>query len=104
MEKLIIDSLEKWNFDDFNTRYNDIDIDMAGAMALDVGQANGRLYWRVGAAWKYVDATGGLSLPIEERTDPSGHEFQIGDEVKMIVDRINEDGSFHAEPIFAGRN
>ena len=27
MEKLIKDSLEKWNIDDFNSRYNDIEID-----------------------------------------------------------------------------
>jgi len=82
----------------------DIDIDMAGAMALDVGQANGRLYWRVGAAWHYVDATAGLSLPANERIDKTGHRFELGDTVKLVIDRINEDGSFHAEPIFAGRN
>ena len=81
---------------------NDIDIDMAGAMALDVGQTNGRLYWRIGDAWHYVDATAGLSLPANERVDKTGHKFELGDTVKLVIDRINEDGSFHAEPIFAG--
>ena len=76
----------------------DIDIPMAGACGLELSQANGRFYWRVGAAWKYVDATGGLSLLAEERIDPDQEEFQVGDQVKLIVDRINDDGSFHATP------
>ena len=77
---------------------SDIDIDMAGAMALDVGQSNGRLYWRIGAAWHYVDATAGLSMPKEERIDPSGNKFEMGDMVELRIDKINEDGSFHAMP------
>lgn len=77
---------------------NSVEIDRPGWLILDVGQANGRLYWRVGAAWHYVDATAGLSMPKEERIDPDGKEFNIGDEVRLLVDRINEDGSFHAMP------
>ncbi len=77
---------------------NDIEIDRAGWLILDVGQTNGRLYWRVGAAWHYVDATAGLSMPKEERIDPNGKEFNIGDKVELIVDKINGDGSFHAMP------
>lgn len=77
---------------------SDIDIDMAGALALELSQANGRLYWRVGDAWHYVDASAGLSMPVEERIDPDGKEFNIGDTVKLVVDRINNDGSFHAMP------
>ncbi len=77
---------------------SDIDINMDGAMALEVTQANGRLYWRANNGWHYVDATAGLSMPASERVDPKGKEFKIGSEVKLIVDRINEDGSFHAMP------
>lgn len=76
----------------------DIDIDCDGATALDVGQANGRLYWRANNGWHYVDATAGLSMPKEERIDPNGNEFNIGDTVKLVIDRINKDGSFHAMP------
>ena len=79
-----------------------VEIDRDGWLQLDVSQANGRLYWRANNAWHYVDATAGLSLPAEERIDPSGHKFEIGDEVKLIVDRINDDGSFHAIPHFRG--
>lgn len=78
------------------------EIDRDGWIALDVGQANGRLYWRANNAYHYVDATAGLSLPKEERVDPVGHKFELGDTVKLVIDRINEDGSFHALPYFAG--
>lgn len=83
---------------------SDIDIDMAGALALELSQGNGRLYWRVGAAWHYVDASAGLSMPKEERIDRHGHTFELGDEVRLVVDRINDDGSFHAMPEYAGRS
>jgi len=33
------------------------EIDIDGWVALDVSQANGRLYWRANNAWHYVDAT-----------------------------------------------
>ncbi len=74
------------------------EIDRDGWLALDVSQANGRLYWRANSAWHYVDATAGLSLPKEERIDPNGNEFHLGDEVRLIVDKMNDDGSFHAIP------
>lgn len=77
---------------------SDIDIDMDGAMALEVTQANGRLYWRANNGWHYVDATAGLSMPKEERIDPDGNKFELGDKVELVIDRINEDGSFHAMP------
>uniref|UniRef100_A0A6M3IGA3 Uncharacterized protein n=1 Tax=viral metagenome TaxID=1070528 RepID=A0A6M3IGA3_9ZZZZ len=79
-----------------------VEIDRAGWLILDVGQANGRLYWRTGAAWHYVDATAGLSLPKEERIDTNGHEFQLGETVSLVVDKINNDGSFHAMPVYGG--
>ncbi len=34
-----------------------VEIDRDGWLMLDVGQANGRLYWRANNAWHYVDAT-----------------------------------------------
>ncbi|KKN70390.1 hypothetical protein LCGC14_0430850 [marine sediment metagenome] len=77
---------------------SDIDLDMDGAMALEVTQANGRLYWRANNGWHYVDATAGLSMPKEERVDPDGNKFELGDKVALVIDRINEDGSFHAMP------
>jgi hypothetical protein len=77
-----------------------VEIDRDGWLQLDVGQANGRLYWRANNAWHYVDATAGISLPANERVDVNGHLFQIGDEVRFKVDRINDDGSFHALPIY----
>ncbi len=83
---------------------SDLDIDRDGAMALEVTQANGRLYWRANNGWHYVDATAGLSLPADERVDANGHEFQLGETVKLVIDRINDDGSFHAMPVFGGRN
>ena len=79
-----------------------VEVDRDGWILLDVGQANGRLYWRANNAWHYVDATAGISLPANERIDLQGHKFEVGDEVKFRVDRINEDGSFHALPVFAG--
>lgn len=78
-----------------------VEIDRDGWLELDVSQANGRLYWRANNAWHYVDATAGLSLPKEERVDRSGHRFEVGDKVELRVDRINDDGSFHAMPVFA---
>ena len=77
---------------------SDIDINMDGAMALEVTQANGRLYWRANNGWHYVDASAGLSMPKEERTDPNGNKFEMGDMVELRIDKINEDGSFHAMP------
>ncbi len=77
---------------------SDIDINMDGAMALEVTQANGRLYWRANNGWHYVDASAGLSLPKEERIDPDGNKFELGDTVELMIDRINDDGSFHAMP------
>jgi uncharacterized Zn ribbon protein len=53
---------------------------------------------RANNAWHYIDATGGLSMTAEERVDPNGNTLNVGDEVKLIVDRINEDGSLHALP------
>ena len=82
----------------------DVEIDRDGWLILDVGQANGRLYWRANNGWHYVDATAGISLPADERVDLNGHEFQIGDTVIFKVDRINEDGSFHALPYYGGNN
>jgi len=78
-----------------------VEIDRDGWLQLDVSQANGRLYWRANNAWHYVDATAGISMPKEERIDSSGHRFEIGDKVEFRVDRINDDGSFHAMPVFA---
>ncbi len=77
-----------------------VEIDRDGWLILDVSQANGRLYWRANNAWHYVDATGGVSLPAEELIDKNGHEFQVGDTVTFYVDRINDDGSFHAMPVY----
>lgn len=82
---------------------SDIDINLAGAMAINaIGDTDkGQIYWRgADGAWSYITKTGGLSMTKEERVDPQGHEFRIGDTVKLVVDKINEDGSFHAEPVF----
>jgi hypothetical protein len=80
------------------------EIDRDGWLMLDVGQTNGRLYWRANNAWHYVDATAGISLPANERVDKNGHEFQIGDTVQFYVDMVNNDGSFHALPYYGGSN
>ena len=80
-----------------------VQVDRDGWLILDVGQANGRLYWRANNAWHYVDATAGVSLPADERTDPYGHTFQVGDTVEFVVDRINADGSFHTYPVWSGK-
>ncbi len=79
---------------------SNVEIDRDGWVILDVSQANGRLYWRANNAWHYVDATAGISLPSDERVDRDGHEFQIGDTAKFVIDRINDDGSFHALPVY----
>lgn len=73
---------------------------VAGAICIDTTGAAERIYFR-GASWFYVAKTGGLSMTKEERIAPNGHEFQIGDTVKLIVDRIEPDGSFHALPYLA---
>lgn len=74
------------------------EIDRDGWLILDTSQANGRLYWRANNAWHYVDATAGVSLPADERIDPNGNQIEVGDEVKFICDRVNDDGSFHTIP------
>ena len=73
---------------------------VAGAICIDTTGAAERIYFR-GASWFYVAKTGGLSMTKEERIAPNGHEFQIGDTVKLIVDRIEPDGGFHALPYLA---
>ncbi len=75
-----------------------VEINKDGWLILDVSQANGRLYWRANNGWHYVDATAGISLPANERIDKNGHEFQIGETVSFKIDKINDDGSFHALP------
>lgn len=80
-----------------------VEIDRDGWLILDVGQANGRLYWRANNAWHHVDATAGLSMPADERVDKNGHRFELGDTVKLVVDVIHDDGTFHAMPEYGGR-
>ena len=75
---------------------------VAGAVALDLTGAAERIYFR-GAAWFYVAKTGGLSMTKEERIDPDGHRFELGDIVKLVVDKIMPDGSFHAIPYLASQ-
>ncbi len=70
---------------------------VAGCIGLDLTNAAERLYFR-GASWFYIAKTGGLSMTAEERVDPNGHQFELGDIVRLIVDRVNSDGSFHAIP------
>ena len=70
---------------------------IAGAIALDLTGSSERFYFR-GASWFYISKTGGLSMTKEERVDPTGHLFEVGDTVKLIVDKVNPDGSFHALP------
>lgn len=71
---------------------------IAGAISLDLTGAAERLYFRGASSWFYIAKTGGLSMTKEELIDPNGHEFQIGDKVELVVDKINKDGSFHALP------
>ena len=73
---------------------------VAGAICIDTTGAAERLYFR-GASWFYIAKTGGLSMTREERISPEGHQFEIGDTVELVVDRINSDGSFHALPHFS---
>lgn len=80
---------------------SDIDINLAGALAINaIGDTDkGQLYWRgADGSWSYITKTGGLSMTKEERIDPKGKEFNIGDTVELVVDKINDDGSFHAMP------
>lgn len=80
---------------------SDIDINLAGAIAFNaIGDTDkGQIYWRgADGAWSYITKTGGLSMTKEERIDPKGKEFNIGDKVELRIDKINEDGSFHALP------
>ena len=72
-----------------------------GAHGVDTTGAAERWYFRAGGAWRYISKTGGLSMTKEERIDPKGHEFKLGDEVKLIVDKIFPDGSFHAIPYYS---
>ncbi len=79
----------------------DTDIDMDGATAIDVETP--RLYFRAKTAWKFITVDGGLSLTAEERIDKNGHKFELGDEVRLVVDMIREDGTFHAMPEYGGQ-
>ena len=72
---------------------------IAGCIGLDLTGTTERLYFR-GASWFYIAKTGGLSMTKEERLDPNGHKFELGDMVRLVVDRINPDGSFHALPYY----
>lgn len=74
---------------------------VAGAIAIDTTGTAERLYFR-GASWFYIAKTGGLSMTAQERIDPTGHKFELGDVIQLIVDKINIDGSFHAVPYFPG--
>ncbi len=75
-----------------------------GCHGVDTTGAAERWYFRAGATWRYISKTGGLSMTKEERIDPTGHEFQIGDTVKLVVDKILPDGSFHALPYYVGES
>ncbi|KKM15177.1 hypothetical protein LCGC14_1698680 [marine sediment metagenome] len=80
---------------------SDVDINMDGAAAIDVETP--RLYFRAKTAWKFITVDGGLSLTAEERIDKNGHKFELGDEVRLVVDMIREDGTFHAMPEYGGQ-
>jgi len=71
-----------------------VEIDRDGWLILDVGQANGRLYWRANNAWHYVDATAGLSFTAEERV-MNGHSWEVGDFGIVQIDKHHTDGAPH---------
>ena len=75
---------------------------IAGALCVDLTGAAERLYFRGAAGWFYISKTGGLSMTKEERFDPAGHKFELGDAVRLVVDKVFPDGSFHAIPYYAG--
>lgn len=75
---------------------SDIDIPMAGAMALDVGQGNGRLYWRVGDGWHYTNATAGFEIPAGETDCPKcGKPIEVDDSVIGVTNARLSDGALH---------
>ncbi len=71
-----------------------------GGLRVEAGNDTERIYFIANAGWKYVTKTGGLSCLPEERTDPNGHYFEVGDELKLRVDKVFADGAFHAIPVF----
>ena len=75
---------------------------IAGALCLDLTGAAERIYARGASGWFYWAKTGGLSMTKEERIDPLGRKAEIGDMVRLVVDKILPDGSLHAIPYFGG--
>ncbi|KKM84725.1 hypothetical protein LCGC14_1296160, partial [marine sediment metagenome] len=60
-----------------------------GMMAID--SANGRLYFKYGAAWHYTAQTAGIQIPVEEIGD-----MKVGDEIYCEIDKVMSDGAMHA--------
>ena len=60
-----------------------------GMVAID--SANGRFYFKYGAAWHYVAQTAGIQVPVEEIGD-----MKIGDEIYCVIDKVMSDGAMHA--------
>jgi len=71
-----------------------VEIDRDGWLILDVGQANGRLYWRANNAWHYVDATAGLSFSADERI-MNGHTWEVDDFGIVQIDKHYGNGAPH---------
>ncbi len=74
-----------------------------GCIGINATEDSEAFYFRANGEWYYINKTGGLSMTKGERIDPTGHTFQTGDLVQLIVDKVNADGSFHALPYYAGR-
>lgn len=71
------------------------ELKMPGRLSLDVGVANGRLYWSIGNdVFHYVDATAGISFTKEE-IEMNNHHWNIGDIGLVKIDKYHEDGAPH---------
>lgn len=74
----------------------DFAIDLDGWLALDVGQADGRLYWRANSAWHYVNATAGAEINAKETVCPQcAQEMLVGQRVILVLDKRLSDGALH---------
>lgn len=75
---------------------NSVEIDRDGWLILDVGQANGRLYWRANNAWHHVNATAGFEIPAGETSCPKCRKpIELGQPVMGITDNKLSDGAIH---------
>lgn len=75
---------------------NDADFNSPANGLIAIDSTNGRIYFRYGGAWHYVNQTAGFEIPSHETAcQACGKPLKVGQEVKQVIDSQLSDGALH---------